>query len=56
MLKSRELETKAALVAGWSFKREFNKANVMELLRNSPAIAQNLDAFVSNRMNFLKKK
>ncbi|WP_299726851.1 phage tail assembly chaperone [uncultured Endozoicomonas sp.] len=56
ILKSRELETKAALVAGWSFKKEFNKANVMELLRNSPAIAQSLDSFITNRLNFLKKK
>lgn len=56
VLTDRQLETKAAMVAGWSFDKEFSKKHVVELLKNCPQIAQNLDVFISNRMNFLKKK
>ena len=56
LLKGRELITKAALVAGWSFDAPCTQEAVMELLKNSPQIAQALDVFCSNRQNFLKKK
>lgn len=56
IIKSREYETKASMVAGWSFKKEFSKANVIELFKNSPMIGQKLDLFITNRANFLKKK
>ncbi|WP_257292215.1 phage tail assembly chaperone [Endozoicomonas sp. ONNA1] len=56
IISDRELETKAALVAGWSFEKEFTQDNVKEFLRNAPTIALELDRFVSNRMNFIKKK
>lgn len=44
------------VVADWSFTKAFSPKAVEDLLYNTPYIMDDLDAFISNRGNFLRKK
>lgn len=46
----------ASLVTDWSFKEPCTLDNVVVFLMNAPYIKNNLDKFVVERVNFLKKK
>ncbi len=44
------------VVADWSFAKSFSLKAVEDLLYNTPYVMDDLDAFISNRGNFLRKK
>ncbi len=44
------------VVADWSFAKSFSLKAVADFLYNTPYIMDDLDAFISNRGNFLRKK
>lgn len=46
----------SSIVVGWNFEQAFTVKAVEDLLYNSPYIMDDLDTFISNRENFLKKK
>jgi hypothetical protein len=46
----------AAIVAGWSFKREFTLDAVIELLTEAPQIAESIDRMAANRSLFFAKE
>lgn len=46
----------AALIIDWSFEDECTSEIVLDFLQNAPYIKVDLDRFVVNRANFLKKK
>jgi hypothetical protein len=56
-IKPNEVEAHliAALIVGWSFDEECNDANKLELLRNSPSLAEAIDRAASKRANFVGK-
>lgn len=44
------------IVADWSFTKAFSQKEAEEFLYNTPYIMDDLDAFISNKGNFLRKK
>lgn len=44
------------LVVDWSFEQTFTQKAVEDFLYNTPYIMDQLDTFISNKANFLKKK
>ena len=44
------------VVADWSFTKSFSPKAVEDLLYNTPYVMDDLDEFISNRGNFLRKK
>lgn len=44
------------VVADWSFTKAFSQKAVEDFLYNTPYLMDNLDTFISNRGNFLRKK
>lgn len=54
--KQIKLEWIASLVAGWSFKKDFTRENVLNFLDDSPYIADAVDVFSAKHENFVAKK
>lgn len=39
-VKDNQLKLRASLIAGWSFKEEFNEANVLDFIREAPQVQE----------------
>ena len=54
--KAKEIELIASLVAGWSFTDvEFNLENVIEMLKEAPAIYDGVNKLAGSRASFFGK-
>jgi hypothetical protein len=49
------LQLASKLVTGWNYEEPFERAAIVELLRESPYIRRDLENFCSERQNFLGK-
>ncbi|GAA4652083.1 hypothetical protein GCM10023116_43670 [Kistimonas scapharcae] len=56
VMTEREAATKAAYIKDWSFDKPCTQENALEFIINAPPVADQIDQYCSNRMNFLKKK
>ena len=56
IIEGRVLATRAAIVSGWSFKKECTHEAVIELMKNAPLIADEVDRYATNRMNFISNQ
>ena len=48
------LKLQAALIVDWSFEEPCTEDNKLELLREAPYIAKQVDEFAGKRSNFIK--
>lgn len=51
--EDNRLKLQAALVVDWSFEEPCDEANKLELLREAPYIAKQVDEFAGKRSNFI---